>query len=100
MSDWLSNWVQNQKQTRKFHPSWILLVVVVTGIVAGIIWIVAELVTRAEQDHQPPAAKLPVGARIAVAVPAEEAPARSIPWKLASGSETGDRRHRGRTSSL
>jgi heme/copper-type cytochrome/quinol oxidase subunit 2 len=74
MSHWFSNWVQNQKQTRRFHPSWILLVVVVTVIVAGIIWIFAALVTRAEQDDHPPAAKLPVRA--------EEAPATCIPWML------------------
>lgn len=72
------NWVQNQKQTRRFHPSWILLVVVVTVVVAGIIWIPAELIARAEHDDRPPAAKLPVGGESAL--PREEAPAGYDPW--------------------
>jgi hypothetical protein len=46
MSNWLRNWFESQKQTRKFHPSWILLVVTVTLGVAGILWILAELVAR------------------------------------------------------
>src|SRR5574340_1827278 len=76
------NWVQNQKQTRRFHPSWILLVVVVTVVVAGIIWIPAELIARAEHDDRPPAAKLPVGGESAL--PREEIP-RRYPWNLAFG---------------
>jgi hypothetical protein len=40
------NWLENQKRTRKFHPSWILLTVLVTIAVGGIIWIVAELVAK------------------------------------------------------
>lgn len=72
------NWIQNQKQTRRFHPSWILLVVVVVVVVAGIVWIPAELITRAEHDDRPPAAKLPVGGESSL--PREEAPAWNDPW--------------------
>lgn len=76
MSHWFSHWIQNQKQTRRFHPFWILLAVVVTIIVAGIIWIPAALVTRAEQDDRPPAAN----SRGKTAVPAEKIPAtRALP---------------------
>ena len=32
-------WYANQKFTRKFHPSWIPLVIIVTLSVAGIVWI-------------------------------------------------------------
>lgn len=90
MPHWFTNWVQNQKQTRRFHPSWILLVVVVTVIVAGTIWIFAALVARAEQDDRPPAAQLPV--RTITAVPVQEAPATRIPWMLTRAApKTGDR---------
>ncbi len=46
MAHWLKNWFESQKQTRKFHPSWILLVVMVTLVVAGILWMLAELAAR------------------------------------------------------
>ncbi len=59
MSNWLRNWLENQKQTRKFHPSWILLVVATTIIIAGIVWIPAALVAKTEYRRLP-AAALPV----------------------------------------
>lgn len=73
MSHRLSNWIENQKQTRRFHPSWILLAVVVTIVVAAIVWIPAAVVTKAERYERLPA----VGN---TAVPAEEIPATSEPW--------------------
>lgn len=75
MPHWLSNWIQNQKRTRRFHPSWILLVVVVTIVVAGIIWIAAELVAKVEQRDRPPTTELPAPGK--TAVPAEEVLATS-----------------------
>ncbi len=48
MTDWLKNWFESQKQTRKFHPSWIALVVTVTFVVAGIIWIPTILFQKVE----------------------------------------------------
>ena len=56
MSNWLRNWLENQKQTGKFHPSWILLVVAATIIIAGIVWIPAQLVAKAEYRRLPAAA--------------------------------------------
>lgn len=56
MSNWFRNWLENQKQTRKFHPSWILLVVATTIIIAGIVWIPAALVSKAEYRRVPAAA--------------------------------------------
>lgn len=72
MPHWLSNWIENQKRTRRFHPSWIVLVAVVTIIVAGMIWIAAELVAKAEQRDRPPAAELPAPGK--TEAPAEEVP--------------------------
>lgn len=89
MPHWLSDWIQNQKRTRRFHPSWILLAAVVVLVVAGIIWILATLVTKAEaeQRDRQPAAESP--APDETAVPAEEVPATP-----------GGQRHRGRALSL
>lgn len=45
-----------QQQTKgKFHPSWILVVVALTVIIAGIVWIPAWLTPRLEgkPDHIP-----------------------------------------------
>lgn len=47
MSHWLRNWLDKEMQTRKFHPSWIVLTVVLIIVVASIIWIVAEWVAKA-----------------------------------------------------
>lgn len=70
MQNRTGKWLDNQKQTQKFHPSWILAVVVATAIVAGIIWIPAELVARnAEYERLPSAAGPPA------AVEEEQAPA-------------------------
>lgn len=72
MSNWLSTWWKNQKRPGGFHPSWILLVVAATLVVAGIIWILAELVSKMEYDR-PSAAALPASTKISV--PADEKPA-------------------------
>lgn len=42
MSNLLRNWFDNARQTRKFHPSWIVLTVIITILVGSVIWIVAE----------------------------------------------------------
>lgn len=43
----LKRFFQQQKKG-KFHPSWILLVVALTVIIAGIVWIPAWLVPRVD----------------------------------------------------
>lgn len=53
MSNGLRNWLQSQKHTRGFHPSWILLVVAATLVVAGLVWIPASLVAKTEYDRLP-----------------------------------------------
>lgn len=55
MSSSLRNWFENLTLTRKFHPSWILLAVAVSAILAALVWGVAELLSRAEADGLPPA---------------------------------------------
>jgi len=55
MPNWLRNWFENQKQTRAFHPSWILLGVVATVIVAALVWIPAALFLKAESPRAPAA---------------------------------------------
>lgn len=59
MPIWLSKWIHGLKQTGRFHPSWILLVVLATLVVAGIVWIPAELVSKTESDRQPDAQIVP-----------------------------------------
>mgnify|MGYP001362148313 CR=1 FL=1 len=46
MPAWLRKWIHGLKQTRRFHPTWILLVVLATLMVAGIVWILAELASK------------------------------------------------------
>lgn len=55
MPNWLRTWMHERKQNGRFHPLWILLVVLATLVVAGIVWIPAELVSKTEPEH-PPAA--------------------------------------------
>jgi len=43
MTSWLKNWFQSQKQTRKFHPFWIVLVVTATLAVGGLVWVATYL---------------------------------------------------------
>ena len=59
MPNRLRNWFENQKHTRTFHPSWILLVVAATLIIAGIVWIPAEWISKAEYEHLPAANAVP-----------------------------------------
>lgn len=54
MSHWLKQFLNSQKQTRKFHPIWIVLVAVTTMIVAGVIWIPASIVPKVEPPVQHP----------------------------------------------
>lgn len=57
MPVWFRNWLENQKQTRKFHPSWIVMVVIVTLVVGSIIWVLAELVAKSDAlSTRPPGA--------------------------------------------
>jgi len=56
MPNWFSKWFENQKHTRAFHPSWILLVVATTIIIASIVWIPAALISKAEYRRLPAAA--------------------------------------------
>jgi flagellar basal body-associated protein FliL len=91
MSHWLRNWLKSQKQTRRFHPSWILLVVVITLIVAGIIWIPATLVSKAkkvgyEYERLPAAQTLSAPANNAAHAKEEEAPATVEPFPLPARS--------------
>lgn len=46
----LKQFFQQQKKG-KFHPSWILVVVALTVIIAGIVWLPAWLTPRL--DHKP-----------------------------------------------
>lgn len=59
MPIWLSKWIQGLKQTGRFHPSWILLVVLTTVVVAGIVWIPAQMVSKTEPDRPPDAQAMP-----------------------------------------
>lgn len=76
MSSWLRTWFENQKRTPAFHPSWILLAVAATLVVAGIVWIPAALVSKAEYDRLPSAA-LPASSKHPA--PAGEVPAAVEP---------------------
>ena len=41
MSQPVKNWLRSQKETKRFHPSWIVMVVVGTAILWGVIWFIA-----------------------------------------------------------
>lgn len=42
MSNPFKNWLMNQRQTQRFHPSWIVLIVLVTFVVAGVVLFTAR----------------------------------------------------------
>ena len=63
MSHRLKHWFESQKQTRKFHPAWIALAVVATLAVAGIVWVPAELVSKAGTPPAPVAHPLPAAGK-------------------------------------
>lgn len=91
MTNWLSKWIQGQKQTRRFHPSWIVLVVLATFVMAGIIWIPAELVSKTEPDRPPDAQAVPASISPApVTKEAGLAPNSSAPDRTSVASATGD----------
>ena len=71
MPNRIKQWIAQQKQTR-FHPSWILLVVIATASVAALIWVPAELVARKAEYHRLPTAAGPPPA--GEAEPAEKKP--------------------------
>lgn len=48
MWTWLKRFYIDQRQSGKFHPIWIVLVVAVTIILASIVWIPAEVVPKVE----------------------------------------------------
>ncbi|AAZ98198.1 hypothetical protein Tbd_2245 [Thiobacillus denitrificans ATCC 25259] len=62
MASWLRNWFENLTQTRKFHPSWILIGVIVSAFLAALVWGAAVLLTRAEADDLTPVdTRIPTG---------------------------------------
>ncbi len=75
MPNALSKWIQGLKQTGRFHPSWILLVVLTTLVVAGIVWIPAELVSKTEADRPPETRAVPASSPAAPGTD-EPAPAK------------------------
>ena len=91
MPIWLSKWIQGLKQTGRFHPTWILLVVLTTLVVAGIVWIPAELVSKTEPDR-PPAARAVPASTPAAPVPEEPAPVENprAPAHATLASTNGD----------
>lgn len=62
MPNRIRRWIAQQKETRKFHPSWILLVVVTTVSVGALVWVPAELVARKAEYHRLPTAAGPPAA--------------------------------------
>lgn len=97
MSNWLRNWFENQKQTRAFHPSWILLGVVVTVIVAALVWIPAALFVKAESPRAPaaqgsptPGKEAPQAAAVPPTVRQPTLPARAHPGTLPGDASSPD----------
>lgn len=64
MSNRFQTWIAGLRQTRRFHPAWIVLAVLITVVVAAIVWVPAELIARrdsadAARDRAVPAAAPP-----------------------------------------
>jgi thiosulfate dehydrogenase len=76
MPNWFRKWLQGQKQTGRFHPSWILLVVLTTLVVAGIVWIPAELVSKTQSEDSPEAQAVPASDTQAPATEVKPVPAK------------------------
>lgn len=81
MPNRFQTWFAGLSQTRRFHPAWIVLAVLVTLAVAVVVWVPAELVARhdaadAGRDRAAPgAADAPAGAAPPVPAPQPGAPA-------------------------
>lgn len=54
MWPWLKRFYIDQRQSGKFHPIWVVLVVAVTIVLASIVWIPAEVVPKIEPAQHPP----------------------------------------------
>jgi hypothetical protein len=82
MPVWFRNWLESQKQTRKFHPSWIVLVVIVTIVVASIIWVLAEVVAKSDALSTRPPGATQTGGRPAMIerMPRPPDPERDTIW--------------------
>lgn len=82
MPIWLRNWLESQKQTRKFHPSWIVMVVIITIVVGSIIWVLAELVAKSEAHPLPAPDTTRTGGRPAMIerLPLPPDPERETIW--------------------
>lgn len=44
--------IWQQQKNGRFHPSWILIVVALTLLIAGIVWVPAWIVPRIEREPQ------------------------------------------------
>jgi len=82
MPVWFRHWLESQKQTRKFHPSWIVLVVIVTMVVASIIWVLAEVVAKSDALSTRPPGAAQTGGRPAMIerIPLPPDPERETIW--------------------
>lgn len=82
MPVWFRNWLESQKQTRKFHPSWIVMVVIVTLVVGSIIWVLAELVAESDALSTRPPGASRTGGRPAMIerIPLPPDPERDTIW--------------------
>jgi hypothetical protein len=82
MPVWFRTWFENQKQTRKFHPSWIVMVVIVTIVVGSIIWVLAALVAKSDALSTRPPGATQTGGRPAMIerIPRPPDPERETIW--------------------
>jgi thiosulfate dehydrogenase len=92
MPNSLRTWIQGLKRTGRFHPSWILLVVLTTLVVAGIVWIPAKLVTKTEQESSADDRAVSAADTPASATEAESSAAKNphAPAGATFASATGD----------
>lgn len=62
MASSLRNWFENLTQTRKFHPSWILITILVSAFLAALVWGAAVILARAEAEGLAPVdTRIPTG---------------------------------------
>ncbi|MDP3584852.1 MAG: c-type cytochrome [Thiobacillus sp.] len=80
------------KQTGRFHPSWILLVVLTTLVVAGIVWIPTQMVSKTQPESLADARAVPASNTPASATEEESAAAKKThaPAGASLASATAD----------
>lgn len=56
--------ISGQYKNNNFHPSWILIIIALTVLIGGVVWIIAELVPEWEGQPERLPSLAPTGPKI------------------------------------